>query len=200
MRGSRPLSWGVLVAGLTAWACGGAKQSSREPSPTPFELTIHDDQEAETPWEACLGRAVASGDPVSDVEKLGRTCGTPTGQRPMGPARKGRQSAAGAVDRYTFHVDQAGSCVRAYAVGDQGVKVLTVEITNEAGTVMATSKPGGGVAAAPHRAPLCLDDAGVYTVEVAVAEGAGDYALQVWNHEAASLEPEMPDVSKPTVR
>ena len=179
MRGNQPLMWSLLMPGLAA--CGGTTQQA--PTPTSFEVTMSED-EAESPWAACLKRVTGSGDLESDVSKLGRACGARAGQRPIGPARQGQQAGPGAVDRYTFHA-QAGSCVRAYVVGDAAIKELSVELVDEMGDVVATSDPLGGVAAAPHRAPLCLKDEGVYTVEVAITQGAGSYALQVWTHAEA---------------
>lgn len=189
MRVGRGRVRGVVLAGSTAVACGGAPQAEPVPARAAGELPVMDSAAPGTPWSACLERIGPSDEPAAAVAKLGRVCGRPAAQRALSPVREAEQTEEEAVERYTFRAEHPGACFRVYAVGDAGVNEMAVEVVNPGGDVIAASKALGRVAAAPHDAPLCIEEPAVYTVEVAVTRGRGRYALQVWTHRPAAEKP-----------
>ena len=188
--------FGGMFAGVVLTACGGSSQPSPKPPPSPTPALLMD-AEPETPWSACLGRITPSGDPAATVEKLGRICGSASGQRALSPVREGQQTEAASADRFTFRADRAGSCFRVYAIGGEGVMDLGVEVEDPSGRVVATDDAAGPLAAAPYREPLCVESPGVYTVEVTVTRGGGKYALQVWTHQRPASDEVPPQVTPP---
>lgn len=185
-----------VLAGAMLAACSGSSQPGPKtaPSPTPALMM---DADPETPWSACLGRITPSGDLAESVEKIGRFCGSASGQRALSPVREGKQAEAAAADRFTFRADRPGSCFRVYAIGGEGVTDLGVEVEDPSGQVVATDEAAGPLAAAPHREPLCVEATGVYTIEVLVTRGGGKYALQVWTHQRTAEDEVPPRVTRP---
>lgn len=168
---------GIFIA-----ACGGATQQQPPPDLRPTPVPSVGQDEPETPWSICVSQAESTGDPVADVERIGRMCGAEKRQRALSAVRVGKQTAASATDRYTFRADGPGSCYRAYVVGGEGVSEVVVELIDPSGKVVGADETQGVRGAAPHREPLCVTSGGIYTVEVSITEGGGEYALQVWTH------------------
>src|SRR5688572_23002923 len=81
-------------------------------------------------WRACYAGFSPSGDPRADLEKLGDSCGSLGGMRPITAVTTGEQTADHPPDRYTFFVPEAGNCFRVFAAADRDVRDLDVLILN----------------------------------------------------------------------
>ena len=131
-------------------------------------------------WADCYRRFQPGDDPAADLQRLGAACAAPAGMRAVTPVHTGAaQAASDPPERFAFRV-RSGRCYRAFAVGAPGVEDLDIVVYG----------PGGGLATAdvsrdrwpvvPPRGPACAEEDGVFTVEIAVTRGSGEYVLQVW--------------------
>lgn len=160
----------------------GPKPEPTSPQPASSPLPGEVVEEPGTPWSKCAEPFTASGDCVADVGALGRLCGVKNDQRPLTPVKTGQQSSSDAVDRYTFTAGGPGKCYRVLAVAEAGVRDLDVHVTGPDGASLAADGVTEPSVMVPPTGPLCLDKAGIYTVEVSVFRGSGKYAVQVWGN------------------
>jgi hypothetical protein len=100
------------------------------------------------------------------------------------PYQGAEQGAGDRAERLTIRVRRG--CYRAFAVGGPGVHDLDLAFYDPAGRLAAGDVSRDRWPVVPPRGPLCVAEAGVYTVTVAVARGRGDYVLQIWGTAEAS--------------
>ena len=181
MRGSFPIQSAPAAALALALVGCPSTEPKRPVVPEP-SIPVEAEPAPSTPWSACLERFTPTGAPSVDIERLGRLCGAPNGQHPFAPPRVGKQTESAPVARYSLHAGGDGKCYRIYAVGDRNVEDIDVTVVAPSGERLAFDGTSGGVAALPQHEPLCLAAKGIYTVEVSVARGGGEYAFQVWSN------------------
>lgn len=150
-----------------------------ESSPTPA------DRYGDPFWSACYKDFQPSADPVSDLDRLGFTCGAPRGYGAVSPVHVGSQKAEDPAERLVFRA-RKGRCYRLFAVGDGSVRDLDVSILAPDGRLVAADLSKDPWSVVPPRAPWCPDEEGPFAVDVSVADGQGAFALGVWG---SSLEP-----------
>lgn len=90
--------------------------------------------------------------------------------------------ATSLTERFVFEAASEHKCYRVLAAGDAGVISLGVRVRDQQGRNLVESM-GSASVVLPERALLCLPDAGLYYVDVAVLAGAGGYAMQVLETE-----------------
>lgn len=131
-------------------------------------------------WVQCYRAFQPAGDASNELAHLAAMCGKSTGLRPLTPPRTGEtQSESDPTDRFVFRV-RPGHCYRVFAVGSPEVVDLDVAILDAKGHLVAADLSHDKFPVVPPRGPLCFDQAGVYSIEAAVTQGAGTYALQIW--------------------
>ncbi|MEO7327488.1 MAG: hypothetical protein ABI193_02845 [Minicystis sp.] len=131
------------------------------------------------PWMDCYRRFQPSADTASDLARLGEMCGEPAGLVPVSSIHVGTQAAADPPDRLTFRA-RKGRCYRLFAVGAPSIVDLDVAVFDAQHSLVAADLSTDRWSVVPPRGPLCAPRSGRYTFEIAVAEGGGDYVVQVW--------------------
>lgn len=134
-------------------------------------------------WSACYADFRPTGNPQSDLERLTTLCGKTGGMQPLTPVTTADQAEKQPVDRYTFYVPKAGTCYRVYATGDRNIHDLDLVIRDSAGQVLGGDLTHDAWPVVPPDAPLCVDQAGLYMLEVSVFQGSGRYAVQIWGNQ-----------------
>jgi len=131
-------------------------------------------------WARCYSEFSPSGDAPADLERLTAACGPPNGLNAVTPVRIGAlQAEDGASERFTFRA-RSGRCYRFFSVGTADVGDLDLAVLDPAGQLLAADVSDDRFPVVPPRGPLCVEDDGLYTVEVAVVRGSGRFVLQVW--------------------
>ena len=119
-------------------------------------------------------------DAPADLARLTAACGPPSGLEPVTPVQVGAaQAEADPSERFTFRA-RGGRCYRFFSVATPDVADLDLAVLDPDGRLSAADASGDRFPIAPPRGPLCVDQDGVYTVEVAVIRGSGSFVLQVW--------------------
>jgi len=131
------------------------------------------------PWVDCYRRFQPSDDPASDLARLGGLCGEPAGLVPVSSIHVGTQAAADPPDRFTFRARKE-RCYRLFAVGARAIIDLDVAVFDAQRSLIAADLSTDRWSVVPPRGPLCAPRSGLYTFEIAVADGGGDYVVQVW--------------------
>jgi hypothetical protein len=131
-------------------------------------------------WVNCYRSFQPDADATAALGHLTSVCGKPTGLGPVTPVRAGEpQAQQDPVERFTFHA-KSGRCYRIFTVGAPQVGDLDVAVLDPSGRLAASDVSRDRWPVVPARGPICADREGVYTLEVAVAQGSGSYVLQVW--------------------
>ncbi len=176
----------VLLA-VTSAGCGAAPpgQASSAAGPAPISAAAPDQgaKTAANPWSACYADFKPTGNPQSDLARLTTLCGQPSGMQPLTPVTTAEQAEKQPVDRYTFYVPKAGTCYRVYATGDRNIHDLDLLVRDSAGQVLGGDITHDTWPIVPPEAPLCIDQPGLYMLEVSVFSGSGRYAVQVWGNQ-----------------
>jgi hypothetical protein len=128
-------------------------------------------------WVSCYGSFAPSGQPKKDVTRLGMMCGPANGMRQLGATLEGDVTAA-APARHTFPV-RAGDCYRLFAVA-RDVTNLDVTVTSGQGSRVAADLSEDAWPIVDPDRPICTFGDDTFGVEVASRDGAGPYALQIW--------------------
>ncbi len=140
------------------------------------------DRFADPFWAGCYKDFQLTADPVSDLDRLGFTCGAPRGYQAVAPVHVASQKAEDAAERLVFRA-RKGRCYRLFAVGDSGVRDLDVAILAPDGRLVAADLSKDAWSVVPPRGPWCPDEEGPFAVDVSVADGQGTFALGVWGSE-----------------
>lgn len=140
------------------------------------------DRFADPFWTACYGDFTPAEDPISDLDRLGLTCGAPRGYAAVAPVHVGSQKAEDAAERLVFRA-RKGRCYRLFAVGQAGVRDLDVAVIAPDGRLVAADLSKDAWSVVPPRGPWCPDEEGPFAVDVSVADGEGSFALGVWGSE-----------------
>lgn len=131
-------------------------------------------------WARCYSEFSPSDDAPADLERLTAACGPPNGLSAVTPVRIGAlQAEDGASERFTFRA-RGGRCYRFFSVGSAEVGDLDLAVLDPAGQLLAADVSDDRFPVVPPSGPLCVEDDGLYTVEVAVVRGSGRFVLQVW--------------------
>lgn len=181
----------ILLTGCLTGCAGlpvdpSPSSSSPEASSAPAPLTWYKGRTGPA-WVRCYRDFSPGDDAPADLQRLTAACGPPTGLTAVTPVHVGEpQSEDGVAERLQFRA-RGGSCYRFFSVGTSDVGDLDVAVRDPDGQVLAADVSGDRFPVVPPRGPLCVEEEGVYTVEVAVTRGSGRFVLQVW---ADTVEPE----------
>jgi hypothetical protein len=181
MSAERSLCAAGWVVALSLLAACGPHPEPTSPQP-PATADPEPADEPSTPWAKCHSTFTLGGDAAADVGLLGRMCGVKNQQKPLTGARVAVQNEHNAVDRFAFSAGGPGKCYRVFAVGERGIRDLDVQVVGPDGARLAWDASHEPWAAVPALGPLCLEQPGVYTVEVSVFRGSGRYAVQIWSN------------------
>jgi hypothetical protein len=140
------------------------------------------DRYADPFWSACYSGFSPAADPVSDLDRLGLSCGTPRGYGAAAPIHVGTQKEDDPAERLVFRA-RKGRCYRLFAVGNAGVRDLDVSILAPDGRLVAADLSKDPWSVVPPRGPWCPDEEGPFAVDISVSDGEGAYALGVWGSE-----------------
>jgi len=140
-------------------------------------------------WTSCYKDFQPTEAPVSDLDRLGFSCGAPRGYSSVAPVHTGSQKAEDPAERLVFRAKK-GRCYRLFAIGDAGVRDLDVAVIARDGRLVAADLSKDPWSVVPPRGPWCADEEGPFAIDISVGEGQGAYALGVWGSE-----PESSDVS-----
>lgn len=176
----------ALVATLALAGCGSLPPepaASAGTSAISAPAPSAGEKPAENRWSACYADFKPTGNPQSDLARLTTLCGQPSGMQPLTPVTTADQAEKQPVDRYTFYVPRAGTCYRVYATGDRNIRDLDLLVRDSAGQVLGGDLTHDAWPIVPPDAPLCIDKAGLYMLEVSVFSGSGRYAVQVWGNQ-----------------
>jgi hypothetical protein len=149
------------------------------PTSAPSSSTSSGDLSEARTWSDCYRGFVPNGIPRSDLKRLTYACGSLGGMRPLTPIALVYQRAQDPSHHYALDVPAGGGCYRVYAAGDRNVADLDLLISDTRGPITGDATRDAWPIL-PPQGPLCIDAAGRYLLEVAVTQGAGYYALQVW--------------------
>lgn len=140
------------------------------------------DRFADPFWSACYKDFQPTEDPVSDLDRLGFSCGAARGYASVAPVHVGSQKAEEPAERLVFRA-RKGRCYRLYAVGEATVRDLDVAVIAPDGRLVAADLSKDPWSVVPPRGPWCPDEEGPFAVDVSVADGQGKFALGVWGSE-----------------
>jgi len=129
-------------------------------------------------WESCYAAYRIKDGAEKDIVRLTDGCAKATGMKAVAPTRTGELSDTGTPARATF-VAQPGKCYRVYTTTSSTVTDLDVAVMDPDGRLTVLDRTNDGFPVVPSRGPMCPDRPGVYTVEVTVVKGRGQYALQI---------------------
>ncbi|MCA9644986.1 MAG: hypothetical protein KC492_30060 [Myxococcales bacterium] len=141
-------------------------------------------------WVRCTDGFKPTGLLENDIKRLGRDCAESLNMGPITPVIKASQSEQQPADVYTFYVPRAGDCFRVVSIGDSHIEDLDLLLRTPDGEPVAGDLTHDKFPVLPPYGPLCLDEPGLYLLEVSVFKGSGRYAVQVWGGEPAGQEPQ----------
>lgn len=143
----------------------------------------------------CYQDFAPSDDAAADLARLTRACGARAGLTAVTPVHAGAQRREDPVERLAFRARKK-RCYRAFAVGAPAVADLDMAIKDPEGNLLAGDLSRDRFPIVPPRGLLCAPRGGRFTLEIAVAEGSGEYFLQIWGtqgeDEGEGDEPEEP--------
>ena len=128
-------------------------------------------------WVTCYGNYRPSSTPERDVTRLGILCGPANGMRLVGATIEGE--AGEVVSEHPFDA-RSGECFRVFAVAETSAPELAVTIRDPKGSPIASDHNNDRWPIVNPDGPVCVLDAGKYTVLVHARQGRGKYALQIW--------------------
>ncbi|WP_044248809.1 hypothetical protein [Chondromyces apiculatus] len=132
------------------------------------------------PWSACYADFEPGDDTVGDLERLTTACGPPLGLVAVTPIHGGALQGEGdRSERFAFRA-RAGRCYRFFSVSTPEVRDLDLAVTAPDGRLAAGDASDDRFPVVPPRGPLCVEEDGVYGVEVAVVRGRGSFVVQIW--------------------
>ena len=138
------------------------------------------ERKREGPWSACYQGFEPEDDAIADLERLTTACGPPLGLRAVTPVHTGApQDEGDRSERFAFRA-RAGRCYRFFSVSTPDVRDLDLAVTAPDGRLAAGDASDDRFPVAPPRGPLCVEEDGVYGVEVAVMRGRGSFVVQIW--------------------
>lgn len=177
------LSLLCALPGCSASTSASARASADlQPAPAKSSRT-------EPIWLRCTDGFKPTGLLDNDIKRLGRDCAESLNMGPITPVLKAKQSEKQPADVYTFYVPRAGDCFRVVSIGDSHIEDLDLLLRTPEGEVVAGDLTHDRFPVLPPYGPLCIDDPGMYFLEVSVFEGSGHYAVQVWGGEPAGNVP-----------
>ena len=175
------LALGLLTA---LPGCAASPSASTEVQPASAKSS-----RAEPIWTHCTDGFKPTGLLENDIKRLGRDCAQSLNMGPITPVIKASQSEQQPADIYTFYVPRAGDCFRVVSVGDSHIEDLDLLLRTPDGEPVAGDLTHDKFPVLPPYGPLCLDEPGLYLLEVSVFKGSGRYAVQVWGGEPAGPTP-----------
>ncbi|MBI4954813.1 MAG: hypothetical protein HY908_22520 [Myxococcales bacterium] len=131
-------------------------------------------------WVGCYAGFAQSGDPVSDVTRLGMLCGPSNGMVPFDEEpRRGRVEAGKGPRSYQFPAGR-GECFRLFAAAELGVGDLDVVMRSSRGTTVARDHTDDGWPIVAPDGPVCSPGEDVFTIDVSSEQGSGAFAAQLY--------------------
>jgi hypothetical protein len=130
-------------------------------------------------WADCYRTFVPSEDPVADLSRLAQACAGRAHLVPATPVHTGSQREHDPSDRLALRAAR-GRCYRAFAVGAPSIVDLDVAIFDPSHNLISADISRDRWSVVPTLGPMCAPRGGLYTLEIAVTAGAGDYVAQVW--------------------
>ncbi len=150
------------------------------PVPAPTSASTRATLKLSSTWHKCHELfSVGAGDARSEVARLAQGCAESTKMHRVGEPFTGTQSAA--AKPQTFHWKaRAGHCYRAYGVGVPAIKNLDLLMVDSNGMALGQDGSDDGAPVLLDGGAVCFkadDDAAVV---VSVGDGAGGFAVEVW--------------------
>jgi hypothetical protein len=125
---------------------------------------------------ACDGVAKgASKDPGERVKKLGESCAGASKMKATSAVLRGQQGDKDAHQEQKFRAE-ANHCYRVYFASDDAVKDIVLVLRDSAGDIVAEA-PGPAL---PENGAVCFTTSDEVSMLVAVGNGKGAWAAQVW--------------------
>ena len=169
-------------------------EQPRGPGEADEEGTLPTHREASVALD-CYQDFAPSDDAAADLARLSRACGARAGLMAVTPVHAGTQRREDPVERLAFS-GRKKRCYRAFAVGAPAVADLDMAIKDPEGNLLAGDLSRDRFPVVPPRGLLCATRGGRFTLEIAVAEGSGEYFLQIWgtkgDDDGEGDEPEEP--------
>jgi hypothetical protein len=131
------------------------------------------------PWVRCYGNYKLSGDPLTDVTRLGMLCGPENGMRRVSDPIQGAIEAGKTVHTSTFDV-LSGECYRVFATAEATVTDLDVDVVTRHGARVASDHGEDGWSIVQPDRPFCPLSDDTYTLEVKARLGRGRFAAEIW--------------------
>ncbi len=127
----------------------------------------------------CARSVNYTGDLTVDINALGQACGTRFGLVAVAPPYSRKLSQDQGV-RKEFELELEAGCYRVFAVGDSGMKGLSIAIKDASDTVLSASTSSGPIAVLGPEAPFCFEGTRKLGFFARVEGGAGRYAMWLW--------------------
>jgi hypothetical protein len=99
--------------------------------------------------------------------------------RQMGPVTEGSVVAGAPAVEHELALER-GQCVRVFAVGDEGVVDLDLALDAPSGARLAVDGIDDRWPMLLPDRPVCVTEAGRFSIKVSARQGAGRYAMQAW--------------------
>jgi hypothetical protein len=164
-----------LGSAFRDWPERAGSTTSRGTDPT--ALGMRPSEPVGGRWVSCYANYRATSTPERDVTRLAARCGPENGMVPVGAIVVG--DAVDAPEEHRLEA-KAGDCFRIFAVADAFVTDLGLEVMNPRGKAMTSDRNGDRWPIVNPDGPLCVFEAGSYTVRVRALSGRGRYAMQAW--------------------
>jgi hypothetical protein len=97
----------------------------------------------------------------------------------MGPATGVSVAAGAPAVEHELSLER-GQCVRVFAVGDEGVTDLDLALDAPSGARLAVDGIDDRWPMLLPDRPVCVAEAGRFSIKVSARKGAGRYAMQAW--------------------
>jgi len=131
------------------------------------------------PWVDCYRSFQPGDDPAADLAHLTHALRRARGARPVAPIHVGQQDERGRSERLVLRA-RKGRCYRVFALGAPSIADLDVAVFDPQGHLLTADLSRDRWSVVPPLGPLCAPQSGLYTMEIAVTDGSGEYLLQAW--------------------
>jgi hypothetical protein len=186
---ARNLFLSALV--LSALACGGSKPSVTDPSlvDKPAIPKGPDKPESEkVTWKKdgspknCHSGNKGDGDLVAAVTKMASDCVDKSKMKQVGTPTTGEGSSSTGQMVHTIPLKaQANHCYRVFGLAQSSVKDFDIAVMDSAGKAAGEDGTDGNDAVVLEEGNICFNADDDVSVNVAVADGAGKYAVEIWS-------------------
>jgi hypothetical protein len=131
-------------------------------------------------WSRCHASfSAGGGDTRAEVARLAGGCVETTKMHRLGEPFTGEQKASDRPQTFNWKA-RAGHCYRAYGVGASGVKNLDLLLQDSDGVVLGQDGTDDGAPVVLDAGAACFKQDDEASVVVSVGDGAGAFAVEMW--------------------